>query len=230
MPLKEVPIHGRIFILNFHGLGQPRQGLALGGGEETYWIEESFFEAILDRVRHRTDVQITFDDSNESDFAVAFPALQARGMTAKFFMVAQRIGVQGYVSLNQLQSLVAAGMEIGCHGMRHRSWRGLSKQDLKEELVEAKDRLEQMAVRQIKEAACPWGNYDRRVLRALRNLGYQRVYTSDQGPALSDAWLQPRTTVTRRDDLPAIERTTANLPHGVAGLWRATKLTLKRWR
>jgi peptidoglycan/xylan/chitin deacetylase (PgdA/CDA1 family) len=226
----EVQIDGQIFILNFHGLGAPGQGLALEAGEEAYWIEASFFGAILDLVRDRADVKVTFDDSNESDFTVAFPALQSRGMKARFFMVAGRIGRPGYVSLTQLRSMLKAGMEIGSHGMRHRPWRGLPQADLDEELIEAKDRLEQMAAQPISAAACPWGSYDRRVLGALRKSGYQRVYTSDQGPASPGAWFQPRSSIMRKHDLPRVKSMVATMPHGLPGMWRTVKLALKRWR
>ncbi len=56
----------------------------------------------------------------------------------------------------------------------------LDDHDLKQELVEAKDRLEQMICKPITEAACPWGGYDRRVLAVLRRSNYQRVFTSDE--------------------------------------------------
>jgi peptidoglycan/xylan/chitin deacetylase (PgdA/CDA1 family) len=204
--------------------------LALEVGEEEYWIDGALFESILDRVRSRKEVRITFDDSNESDFTVGMPALQARGMKATFFMVARRIGGPGYVLHDQLKGMVAAGMEIGSHGMRHRPWRGLAGGDLKEELVEAKECLERMSDRPMEEAACPWGSYDRRVLAALRNAGFKRVYTSDQGPASSNAWLQARTSIMRKHDLAAIDRMIENRPGGIAGLWRSLKLTMKRWR
>jgi len=219
-----------VFILNFHGLGLPKPGQALDTGEERYWIEASFFEAILDLVRDRKDVQITFDDSNESDFTVALPALKDRGMAAKFFMVADRIDRNGFLTLGQLQSLVAEGMGIGTHGMRHRPWRGLDEADLREELIQAKERLEQMAARPVTEAACPWGGYDRRVLQALRTAGYQRVYTSDEGPAPVASWLQPRNSIMRTHDLPGVERIVREVPRGAHKMWRTLKLTFKRLR
>ena len=54
----------------------------------------------------------------------------------------------------------------------------------------------------VREAACPFGSYDRRVLGALRRHGFTRVYTVDRGRARQGAWLQPRYTV-RKDDTPA---------------------------
>jgi len=217
-----------VFILNFHGLGPLRPGLS--AGERECWLDQSFFEAILDFVRERKDVQITLDDSNESDHAIALPALKARSMRAKFFIVAQRLDQNGYLSTSHLQELASAGMGIGSHGMRHRRWTELNGEGLHEELVEARDRLEQIVGKPVHEAACPFGGYDRRVIGSLRNLGYERIYTSDEGPALEDALIQPRNTIRRTHDLAHIQRITSISPSGFKKALRDIKLKLKQWR
>ena len=62
-------------------------------------------------------------------------------------------------------------MGIGCHGMRHRPWRGLDEAALHEELVEAKAVLERIIERPVCDAACPFGTYDRRVLAQGPSVG-----------------------------------------------------------
>ena len=49
--------------------------------------------------------------------------------------------------------------------MLHRPWRELGDSALHEELVDAKRILEDVVGRPVTEAACPFGSYDRRVLR-----------------------------------------------------------------
>jgi peptidoglycan/xylan/chitin deacetylase (PgdA/CDA1 family) len=66
-------------------------------------------------------------------------------------------------------------MVIGTHGMRHQRWTDLDDKGLQEELVYARTRLEQISGRFITEAACPFGSYNRRVLTALREQGYNSV-------------------------------------------------------
>ena len=44
--------------------------------------------------------------------------------------------------------------------------------------------------RPVTEAACPFGSYDRCVLRSLRRHGYQRAYTSDPGTTRLHDWIQ----------------------------------------
>jgi peptidoglycan/xylan/chitin deacetylase (PgdA/CDA1 family) len=217
-----------VFILNFHGLGEPLGAQSLD--DELYWTDPDFFAAILQIVRDRRDVLITFDDSYESDYSIALPLLKASKMNARFFVVAKRVGQTGFLSGQQIQSLQGAGMTIGSHGMNHRKWPGLSDRELHEEIVEARDCIEQITGSRIVEAACPFGGYNRRVLQRLRTSGYDRVYTSDGGPAAQESWIQPRNTVVRGDDLQKVLSILAKTPSGPKAAWRQLKLMLKRLR
>ncbi len=220
--------HQHLFWLNFHGLGQP--GRPLPPGEDEYWIEPGFFGEILDCVRGRDDVGITFDDSNESDFTLALPLLKERKMKARFFVVARRIGQKGSLSAGQIQALCAEGMAVENHGMSHRNWMQLTPAGLREELVEARELIGRVTGIPITEAACPFGGYNRRVLRMLRQAGYRKIYTSDRGMARADAWIQPRITLRRHDDLDGVKAMCAPTPENRGGVLREVKLWLKRWR
>jgi peptidoglycan/xylan/chitin deacetylase (PgdA/CDA1 family) len=215
-----------VFWLNFHGLGQP--GRALPPGEENYWVEPGFFEAILDSVRGRDDVLITFDDSNESDFTLALPLLRQRQMKARFFVIAQRIGQQGSLSRGQIQSLCAEGMAVENHGLAHRDWTQLDQEQLRAELMEARDVIGRITGLPVTEAACPFGGYNRRVLQMLRKSGYRKVFTSDRGIARADDWIQPRITIRRSDDLNGVKAMCALTPENRVGFLRRVKLWLKR--
>ena len=59
--------------------------------------------------------------------SIALPALRERGLTATFFVVAGRLGEPGFLDERGVRALADAGMAIGCHGMRHRPWRGLDE-------------------------------------------------------------------------------------------------------
>jgi peptidoglycan/xylan/chitin deacetylase (PgdA/CDA1 family) len=209
--------------ITFHGIGTP--GRALEPGEQDVWVSREQFVALLDRVQGRRDVAITFDDGNASDFAHGLPELAARGLRGTFFVVAGRLGSPGFLDAAAVRELAAAGMEIGCHGMRHRPWRGLDQQALHEELVEAKTVLEDVVGRPVTRAACPFGSYDRRVLRMLRRAGYTHVYTSDRGPARASDFLQARTSVGPGDGPELLE----SIDSG-RGPVRRAKLAVKRWR
>jgi peptidoglycan/xylan/chitin deacetylase (PgdA/CDA1 family) len=198
-------------------------------GEELVWLDQDQFESVLDSVVDRGDVQITFDDGNASDVDHALPQLRRRKLTATFFIVAGRLGAPGFLDESGVRTLAAAGMMIGCHGMRHRPWRGLDERALWEEVVDARRLLEQVLNRPVTEAACPFGAYDRRVLRFLRRHGYRRAYTSDAGTAQPGDWLQARNTVRPANAMDVIEHVVAEASTRNPLRQRA-KLTAKRWR
>jgi peptidoglycan/xylan/chitin deacetylase (PgdA/CDA1 family) len=221
-------VRNRTINLTFHGVGSP--GRALEPGEESVWLEASQFESALDSVVGRTDVRITFDDGNASDLEHALPQLRRRGLTATFFVVAGRLGEPGYLDEHGVRALAAAGMRIGCHGMRHRPWRRLDEGELWEEIVGARRLLEQVVDRPVTEAACPFGSYDRRVLGFLRRHGYSRTFTSDSGTARPGDWLQSRNSVRPVDTAGVIERVLAAEISPYHVLRRRAKRVAKRWR
>jgi peptidoglycan/xylan/chitin deacetylase (PgdA/CDA1 family) len=218
----------RCINLTFHGVGAPKRPLE--PGEELLWLDSDQFESALDSVVGRTDVQITFDDGNASDVEEALPQLRQRGLTATFFVVAGRLGEPGFLDEGGVRELAAAGMGIGCHGMRHRAWRRLDGRRLWEEIVEARRVLERVVARPVTEAACPFGSYDRRVLRFLRRQGYRRAFTSDTGTARSGDWLQARNSVRPGHADGVIEHVLAAERSTPSVLRRRAKLAAKRWR
>jgi peptidoglycan/xylan/chitin deacetylase (PgdA/CDA1 family) len=218
----------RAINLTFHGVGGVDR--ALDPGEADVWVSRERFLAVLDAAEGRDDVRITFDDGNASDLELALPALQARGLSATFFVVAGRLGTDGFLDADGVRELQAAGMTIGSHGMRHRPWRELDDRALHEELVESKRMLEAVVDGPVAEAACPFGSYDRRVLRLLRGAGYRRIYTSDRGLARRGEWVQTRNSVHAADgDRLLDEIVAAQRPLHRALRGRAKQL-VKRWR
>ena len=137
----------------FHGIGIPNRELE--PGEAAFWITPRLFAEILDEVVGRADVRLSFDDGNASDVDIALPELKDRGLTATFFALAGRLGSRGSLDSDDLRVLREAGMTIGSHGMDHRPWRGLSRAELRVELVEAREQLADAVGEPIEQAALP---------------------------------------------------------------------------
>jgi peptidoglycan/xylan/chitin deacetylase (PgdA/CDA1 family) len=218
-----------ILNLCLHGIGTP--GRPLEPDEENFWITEAQFADLLDVIVRYPSVRMTFDDGNASDAAIALYRLREHNLTAKFFVIAGRLDQPGSLSSGDVRRLVDAGMRVGSHGMAHRPWRSVDDSELRRELTEAAEAIAAAAGQPVKEVACPFGDYDRRVLRAIRDCGFDRVYTVDGGPTHSSAWLQSRYTV-RADDTPDDIERRARSPRGgaVASAVRAGKMVVKRWR
>lgn len=196
--------------LCFHGIGRP--GRTLETGEDRYWIDTDTFFRILDLVAQRPEVRISFDDGNVSDVEIGLPALQERGLVASFFILAGRLGQPGSLCEEDVVALHRNRMIVGSHGMDHRPWRGMSPQARRLELVEARAQLVDIISDRVDRAACPLGQYDRALLRELRELDYHGVYVSDRRWTRPDAWLQPRFSVTSRDTSQSIEHSVLTEP------------------
>lgn len=183
--------------LTFHGLGAIPAGV--DAGERPYWLEAAAFAALVDGAQAATraaglGLGLHFDDGYRSDLDIALPALAARGLQATFHVLAGRIGRPGSLSGSDLRALVAAGMTIGCHGHDHVDWRRLDDAGLRCELVEARQRIEDAAGVAVRQAAAPFGAFDRRVTRAARAAGFAALATSAGGLAVDGAFLVARSS------------------------------------
>lgn len=198
-------VRGRARInICFHGIGEPERDL--DDGEEQYWITEDTFARVLDLVADRADVSLSFDDGNHSDARIGLPALKARGLTAAFFPLAGRLDTSGSLSSAHLRELVSEGMPVGSHGWRHQPWRGLPADEVPLEFDGARRRIGKVTQRPVTDAACPYGEYDRRALSELRRHGFARVFTSDRARADEHAWLQARYSLTSADSVSSVEQ------------------------
>jgi peptidoglycan/xylan/chitin deacetylase (PgdA/CDA1 family) len=187
-----------------HGIGTPPPDL--DADESGIWISVDQLDGLLDTAVGRPDVVITFDDGFVSDLDIALPRLLQRGLTARFFVCAGLLGEPGRLDEAGVRELHRAGMVIGSHGWSHRDWRTLDwstrgAADVEAEMVRSRHCLAGLIGRPVTEIAVPFGSYDRHVVRALRQTGATRVYTSDGGWARRGSWLQPRTSI-RADDGP----------------------------
>ncbi len=217
-----------MIILNFHGVGPLTRDV--DPGERDCWLETGHFEEILDLVRGDHRVSLTFDDGNASDFEIALPMLVDRGMRAAFFICSGRLGEATFLDSQQVRELDRRGMEIGSHGVGHLPWRSLDDHRLTEELRASRAALKSVCGSVVDAAACPFGSYDRRVLRALDAAGYRTVFTSDGGPCAGRGRLRARNTIKRTTTPRDIQ---SMLTRCKSPSWRlkcAIRTTLKRLR
>ena len=186
----------------FHGIGTPAQERE--SGESGYWVSERMFLDLLDEVALHPNVRLSFDDGNASDVEVGLPALEERGLTAAFFVLAGRLDAPGSLTRGDVRALAEAGMTVGSHGMDHVPWRHLDDARARRELIDARALIADASGHPVTEAACPLGRYDRKLLQRLRRLGYQRVYTSDRAEARPGSWLEARFSVTAADSAATV--------------------------
>lgn len=218
----------KIINLTLHGVGGPARLLPVA--EASVWLTEDKLQAILYGLQQFNNFTLTVDDGGQSDIEIIMPALLRNGIRAIFFIPAGRLGQPGYLRQGDVQSLAREGMEIGTHGMYHRNWRMLNDYELNIEIYESKKILEDITGQPILKVSCPFGSYDRRVLRHLRKARFQIVYTSDRGPARSNWWLQPRNTLHSSDTACTLRAIKAQPSFTLENIVRRAKGLVKRWR
>ena len=147
------------------------------------WIRQSNFHGlnVSQALSYpaQPSVCITFDDGCETDLIAAAPVLREFGHNATFYVTAGLLDTAGYMSSTQLRELDAQGFEIGCHSMTHAYLSDIGESDLKREIVDAKDRIEQIVGHKIDHFSCPGGRYSGRALEMARSAGFKTVANSE---------------------------------------------------
>ena len=178
---------------------------------------------LLDAPRTETRrVVLTFDDGYRGVKERVLPALLARGFRATVFVVADRIGAvndwdgetpgEPLLSADEIRELQRAGIEIGSHGATHRALTRLDDADLARELAGSKQTLERITGAPVTSFCYPYGDFDDRVIQAVRAAGYRAATVIRGGIPrdLSDPFRLKRVAVrgthTRLDFLLALTR------------------------
>jgi peptidoglycan/xylan/chitin deacetylase (PgdA/CDA1 family) len=219
-------------IINFHGLGPiPAH---VDAGEAKVWCADlALYTDLLDETSEAAaagglDHLITFDDGNRSDLEHGLKPLVDRDISAIFFPCAGRLEQKGYLDKAALRELVAAGQRIGSHGWSHTDWRRASPAVMRQEVAEAKDRIEQAAGVAVKTVAIPFGSYGRRVLRDAAS--FETVFTSDATLADSEARLQPRFSYIAAWRPGAVRRAIDDAGRPFTRAKKNLAMTIKRFR
>jgi len=160
------------------------------------------------RGRGRSLVGLTFDDGY-ADFAEqVVPVLRRYGFTATVFVVAERIGgtnewedggpEKKIMTAERIREVAEAGMEVGSHGLRHIHMAGAPESDVRAELVRSKQILESIVDTEVPGFCYPYGDANRFVVEATRQIGYD--YACAVGHSeLDSRHAIPRTYVGDRD-------------------------------
>ncbi len=126
-------------------------------------------------------VALTFDDGHASHFEFVAPLLVRYRFTGTFFVTTKHIGQPGYMTWEQLRTLVFLGMEIGSHGATHRPLTTLTPSEQVQELVESRQALMQQLGAPVQAVAAPGGFWNRTVAAAAAQAGYEALWVSTIG-------------------------------------------------
>ena len=117
-------------------------------------------------------VIITFDDGNLDNYTVAYPIMQKYGFTGVLYIPYYFIGGDGYMSVDQIKEMAAAGWEVGSHSLTHAELTTLSPDRLQDEIVESREKLQELLGVPILTFAYPFGEVGSAEVDYVKFAGY----------------------------------------------------------
>ena len=151
---------------------------------------------------------MTFDDGYQTVYENAFPVLQRYGMSATVFLTVgstQRGRTTGrlpsfesrsMLSWDEIREMQRAGVSFGAHTCTHRDLTRLPDHEVRAEIVDSKNMIEDALGGAVSTFAYPYGRYDARVADLVR-------------PHFLCACSDTLGLITRRSDVYALERVDA---------------------
>lgn len=153
-------------------------------------------------------VGLTFDDGYADLAREVLPVLHRHGFTATAFVVVGRLGDHNdwddgprkrLLDRDEVRLLADSGVEIGSHGLMHRSLAGISAMELLQETRQSREQLEEIVGRRVGGFCYPYGAVDAQAVAAVRDSGYAYGAAIAHGP-LTCRWALPRSYVGERDN------------------------------
>ncbi|RMG68160.1 MAG: polysaccharide deacetylase family protein [Calditrichaeota bacterium] len=186
------------------------------------WLKDNGFQTVTYRdvldgaaITSRS-ILITFDDGFESVFSHAFPIMARFNFVGVVFPVAGWLGKPGawdyysngsgsqHLNAQQLRQLVAAGWEVGSHGMNHLPLAYLNSRLLNRELSRSRSVLEEATGRAVVTLAYPFGIHSPRVAQAARANGYQLACARLKPAGAANSWALARFPIYRYDSVRSL--------------------------
>jgi peptidoglycan/xylan/chitin deacetylase (PgdA/CDA1 family) len=148
---------------------------------------------------------ITFDDGIKSCYDYALPILAEREISATFFIITEYTADTNageericrplhskatfsyeYLTWQECAEMLSAGMSIGSHTCSHTRLMDLDKDEVRRQLLESKQTIEEKLAVECRHFACPWGGPDKDFhtlyhTNIAKEIGYKTFLTARRG-------------------------------------------------
>ena len=134
-------------------------------------------------------IALTFDDGNADTINLAFPILDSMDLRGVAYVVANRTGAEGFMGEKDLQTLSAAGWEIGSHSMSHVDLTQGGPTLWRQEILVSRLDLEAVLGVPVLTFAYPFGTSTPEIIAKVAEYGY------DSGAGLGPSTVNDRGTL-----------------------------------
>ena len=127
-------------------------------------------------------VLITFDDGYLDNYTNAFPILKKYGLRATIFIIPAFTSVYpGYMTWEQLKEMEAGGITVQSHTLTHPKLEALPDDEIRVELLNSKNLLEENLGHPVEFLAYPTGTYNLHIAGLAQDAGYKGAFTIKYG-------------------------------------------------
>jgi O-antigen/teichoic acid export membrane protein/peptidoglycan/xylan/chitin deacetylase (PgdA/CDA1 family) len=157
-------------------------------------------------------VALSFDDGMYDNHAVLLPILRRFGIPATVYVTTGLIGQRNpwfspgsdarMMTEDELRELDAAGLEMGAHTVHHADLSQLGEDDCLREMVESRERLEEIVGTPVRTFAYPYCRYGPVALEAAGKAGFEVAVTGEGRGSWSPLEMK-RSMITGNDGLPS---------------------------
>src|SRR5258707_1625435 len=118
-------------------------------------------------------IMLTFDDTDEDQYTVAWPEMKKYGFKGVFFIMTVSLNrLPHYMTKDQVKELYNAGNVIGSHTWDHHNVRKYQGQDWVTQIEKPTKQLEAITGTPVRYFAFPFGLWNREALPELRKRGF----------------------------------------------------------
>lgn len=121
-------------------------------------------------------IMLTFDDTEENQYAIAGPEMKKHGFKAVYFIMTVSLGRPKYMSRDQVKQLSEAGHVIGSHTWDHQNVKKYKGEDWVTQIEKPTKTLEAITGKKVEHFAYPFGLWNPEAFPELRKRGFKSAY------------------------------------------------------
>ena len=121
-------------------------------------------------------IMLTFDDTEENQYAIAAPEMSKYGFKAVYFIMTVSLGRPKYMSKDQVKELSEAGHVIGSHTWDHQNVKKYKGDDWITQIEKPTKTLEAITGKKVEHFAYPFGLWNPEAFPELRKRGFKSAY------------------------------------------------------